>query len=134
VARESLPDDIQRFLKGHIRSVGELEVLLLLHREHARWWTVEAVNEELRASLQSALECLTRLHDSGLLEQSQGQPRAYRIAPEHVGIDTVVGRLAQLFRERVSSVIDAIYAPSRDTLREFADAFRLKKKKDDDHG
>lgn len=109
-------------------------MLLLLHRRHEQWWTADAVNEELRASLQSAIECLTHLHESGLVELGQGDPRRYRLASVHAGDDTVVGRLAQLFRERVSSVIDAIYAPKRDTLREFADAFRLIKKKDDKNG
>ena len=129
-----LPEDIQRFLRAHIRSVGELEVLLLLHRKSEQWWTAHAVNEELRTSLQSAAECLDHLHGGGLVEASDADPRGYRLARAHVGEDTVVGRLAQLFRERVSSVIDVIYAPKHDSLREFADAFRLIKKKDDKNG
>ena len=133
MTREGLPEDVQRFLKEHIRSVGELEVLLLLHREHERWWTPEAVNEELRTSLQSALECLTQLHGSGLVERSEGTS-SYRLERVHVGVETVVGRLAHLFKESLSSVIDAIYARKHDNLREFADAFRLKKKKDDNDG
>jgi hypothetical protein len=134
VSRESLPADVQRFLKEHIGSVGELEVLLLLHRSPARYWTAEAVNEELRTSLQSAIECLIRLHGSALAEPHEDERRGYRLAPGLAGEDTLVGRLAQLFKERVSSVIDAIYAPKHDNLREFADAFRLIKKKGDEDG
>jgi hypothetical protein len=134
VTGQGLPEDVQRFLKENIRSVRELEVLLLLHREAERRWTAEAVNDELRTSLQSARECLSHLFDIGLVEVGAGEPRSYRIARAEVGEGTVVGRLADLFRERVSSVIDTIYAPKRDSLRDFADAFRLIKKKGDEDG
>jgi hypothetical protein len=121
-------------LKEHIRSVAELEVLLLLHRQHEHWWTAEAVNEELRMSLQSAQDCLSHLHGAKLLERSQDQPASFRLEPALAGGEAVIGQLAEHFKLRVSSVIDAIYAPKRDTLREFADAFRLIKKKEGDDG
>jgi RIO-like serine/threonine protein kinase len=121
-------------LKEHIRSVAELEVLLLLYRQHGRWWTAEAVNEELRMSLQSAQDCLSHLHGAKLVERSQDQQVTFRLEPALSGSEAVIGQLAEHFKLRVSSVIDAIYAPKRDTLREFADAFRLVKKKDADDG
>lgn len=106
----------------------------MLHRQHERWWTAEVVNEELRMSLQSAQDCLAHLHSANLIERSQDDAGAFRLDPALAGSEGVVGQLAEHFRLRVSSVIDAIYAPKRDTLREFADAFRLKKKKDEDDG
>jgi hypothetical protein len=114
--------------------VAELEVLLLLHRHHDRWWTAEAVNEELRMSLQSAQDCLGHLHAVKVIERSHEDPNGFRIDPARAGNDAVIGQLADHFRLRVSSVIDAIYSSKRDTMREFADAFRLIKKKEEDDG
>jgi hypothetical protein len=125
---------VQRFLKEHVRSVGELEVLLLLHRDPERWWTAEAVNEELRASLQAAKDGLAHLHSVGLAERGGRDAQNFRLEGACADGDSVVGQLAELFKHNLSSVIEAIYAPKHDTLREFADAFRLTSKKDRDNG
>jgi RIO-like serine/threonine protein kinase len=134
VTPTGLPEDVRRFLKEHIRSVAELEVLLLLHRHHDRWWTPETVNEELRMSLQSAQDCLGHLHAVKVIERNQDDANAFRLDPARAGSDALIGQLGEHFRLRVSSVIDAIYSSKRDTMREFADAFRLIKKKDEDDG
>jgi len=48
----------------------------------------------------------------------------------------VVQELRATFRDRFTSIVEAIYEPRRENIREFADAFRLgkEKKRGDDDG
>jgi hypothetical protein len=123
-----LPADVERLLNEHIRTIGELEVLLLLQRDASRWWTPESVTLELRTSLHSASLCLTHLRDAKLVEQRPENPPAFRFNPARAEDAATVHELVLLFNQRMSSVINAIYAPRRDTLKDFANAFRITKK------
>ena len=128
----SLPDNVERLLHEHVRTVAQLEVLLLLERDPSRWWTAESVTVELRTSVHSASLCLQHLTRARLIEQREGGPDAFRFNPARAEDAASVRELVALFQQRMSSVINAIYAPKRDTLKDFADAFRIIKKGDDD--
>ena len=62
----SLPGPVARFIEGHIHSVLQLEILLLL-REHVGEWTPARVASELRFTEQSAELRLVDLSLRGLL-------------------------------------------------------------------
>jgi hypothetical protein len=127
VTESAIPEDVRAFLGARIRSVGELEVLLLLHRHPDRWWTADQVNRELRTSLQSALQCLDAMRHAALAEEKKDGERSFRFRAADEDIARIVRVLRDLFRDRMASIVDIIYVPRQDSIRDFADAFRLTK-------
>jgi len=125
-----IPSAVQDFVRRHIDSVEQLDVMLLLHRTAPRVWTPVGVGTELRIDPGSAARRLADLNAGGLLEASaEGDAVGYRYAaaaPE----DEVIRQLAVTYLERRTSLIEFIFsAPVRD-VRVFADAFRIRKKED----
>ena len=119
-----LPDDIRRFVATHINSVEQLEVLLLLRRGQQTTWNADDVNREIRSSVPAVAMRLLDLAKHGLLITNDDQ---FRYGPNDPGIDALIGRLADLYRERSVAVITLIYSPAVDDLQAFADAFKLRK-------
>src|SRR5688500_14439079 len=64
----SIPKDVQRFLRRYISSIGQLEVFLLLSGNPERWWSCDAVADELRASHVAARQALHQLVSAYLVE------------------------------------------------------------------
>ena len=89
---------------------------------------------ELRISEGSATRRLADLSARGLLVSEGATPPTYRFAPARQDDDADVTELAQCYAERRVSVISFIFSRPLDTVRGFADAFRLKRDKDDEHG
>lgn len=129
-----LPPRVQRLITEHIDSIEKLEVLLLLRARAEHPWSAEAVSRELRISEASATRRLRDLAERGLLEADAASPPAYRYAPARSDDDADVAELARAYAERRVSVISFIFSRPLDTVRGFADAFRIKRDKDDDNG
>jgi hypothetical protein len=122
---------VQEFVRAHIQSVEQLEVLLLLFRTAPQEWSAVAVSRELRIDPVSAARRLDGFHAGELLHvRAGGEALCYRYAatPER---DATVRLLADYYSERRTRLIEFIFAaPVRD-VRVFADAFRLRKKEPD---
>jgi len=134
VSPGDVPDAVAGFLAAHIRSVMQLELLMLLSREPERWWTADAAHRELRSSLEACAADLRTLTKEGLAEAStDGEPRyRYRLArPED---EPVIERLRELFRTHFHALVHSVYAGRRRQARTFADAFKIKKSGKDDDG
>ena len=74
------------------------------------------------------------LEGRGLLVSDGATPPGYRYAPARSEEEVAVAELAQSYAERRVSVISFIFSRPLETVRGFADAFRLKRDKDDEHG
>lgn len=122
----AVPERILRFISEHVDSVEQLEVLLLLARTPGRPWTADAVSLELRTSPASAEQRLASLARTGMLVD---EPPAYRFDESDVDRVGIVRELADIYAERRVTVIGLIYSKPLDAIREFAEAFRLKDKK-----
>jgi predicted DNA-binding transcriptional regulator len=128
VASEGLTEGAKRLIAQHVTSVVHLEVLLLLIRS-GRGWRVQDAADELRASAASTREHLTALTRSGLAEQRDNGE--FRLGPVSAQTREALDELESAWRERMHSVIDFIYARPPRPLTQFANAFLLKKEKDD---
>lgn len=124
---EGIPADIRRFIIEQIHSVEALEILLLLHDEAAREWSVAEVGQRLRTSLDSAQTRLSELKRGGLVEAVGGESPRYRFKAGAPAVDARVKQLEQVYRERRVSVITLIYSKSSEQIRAFSDAFRIRK-------
>ena len=124
-----LPSPIKAFLAEHIRSVVELEALLLLQRDPQRNWTAEELGKELRIDEQWAAMEIADLSQRGLVACIEGASTSCRYAPRTPEIEQAVQELARIYAERRVSVIQAIYAKPADPIQSFADAFRFRKER-----
>ena len=116
------------FLREHISSVTQLELLVALARvDSAR--TVIELARELRIDPGHAEDQLSALARSGLLT-SDGSGFCY--APRGRALERSAKRLVALYETHRVAITTAIYTPPADPsrsdpLRGFSDAFRLRK-------
>lgn len=127
-----LPEDVRAFVREHISSVEQLEILLLLHRTSPREWTALAVGRELRIDPVSAARRLADFETRGVIRARPGQ-EALQFWYEGTSpdVDRAISQLTQCFRERRTSVVNLILSVPTDAVRIFADAFRLKRPSDE---
>jgi hypothetical protein len=125
----ALPEPVARFIERDIHSVLQLEILLLL-REHVGEWTPARVASELRVTEQSAELHLVDLSLRGLAGGS-AHTRSFHYAPRTPEIGAIVDELANCYGNMRYTVINLIFSQPGDSARALADAFRLRRKKDE---
>lgn len=119
-----LDQDILSFIRGSIRSVWALELLLLLRARPERSWSAEELTQELRASTPLVEQNVAVLSAAGLIRPDVDGRYAY--APASPTLGALCDQLEKLYRERPVRVVNAIVSSPNDKLQSFADAFRLK--------
>ncbi len=129
-----IPPRVQRFIATHIDSIEKLEVLLMLRTHADREWTARDVSQELRIAETSAATRLTDLAARRLVTERGGNPTFYRYGPASPEDAQDVAGLQDTYSTRRVSVISFIFSKPLDKVRGFADAFRLKRDKDDGNG
>jgi hypothetical protein len=129
-----IPPRVQRFIAAHIDSIEKLEVLLLLRTRADRDWSAHEVSQELRITEFSATARLEDLTARRLLQKAGATPAAYRYRPASPEDEQDVGELQATYNTRRVSVISFIFSKPLDKVRGFADAFRLKRDKDEGNG
>ena len=117
--------DLLAFIRGSVRSVWALELLLLMRNRRDRSWTAEELVHELRASMPLVGDVLSTFEAAGLVKRVDGERYAY--APASAALERYCDTLDQAYRERPVSVVNAIVTAPNDKLQNFADAFRLKR-------
>lgn len=71
------------FLREFIKSVHELDMILVLHRDPSRWWSAEQIAEELSMRADVAARALEALAGRNLLDVRVGETLAYCWVPLH---------------------------------------------------
>jgi hypothetical protein len=126
----NLPAHLRAFVASYIRTVVELETLLLLYNQPQRKWRAADLGKELRIDEQYAQQEIADLTQRGFA-QCEGNQGCY-YAPRTPELHQAVGELAELYAQRRVSVIEAIYSRPADPIQSFADAFRLRKGRPND--
>lgn len=123
-----LSDNLQAFLRTYIDSVEQLEVLLLL-RASGRPWTVGEITRELATSAVSAASRLDSLAASQLVVRSGvGEHTTYEYRPVDEQVRRSVDELAETYPRRRVAIVTFIFTAPDESLRDFSNAFRLRKK------
>jgi hypothetical protein len=125
---DDIPATIQQFLADHIRSIAQLELLLMLHRERQRTWTVADAAKELYTAVSMTEPLLESLRAIGLVSR---QGEYYQYAPKSKQLDQTVGELSLLYQQRRVTIVNLIYSAPVQKLQNFADAFRIRKPPED---
>jgi hypothetical protein len=124
----ALPEEVNRFLEANIDSVEQLEILRVLGEDPAREWAAADLAQAVQAQPQTIGPHLIALQGRGLLATAtRGTDLFCRYGPATPELGDMVSRLLQAYRERPVTMINLVYARARDSLRSFADAFRLRK-------
>jgi DNA-binding IclR family transcriptional regulator len=124
--RSGLPPDVVRFIRGHITSAGQLDVLLLLRGFPEQSWTARAVADEVYGDAAAVAPLLDTLCGQGLLATTSD---GYRYKPKNRALGGSVEALADAYARMRHRVIRAIYeAP--DPAVSFSEAFRIRKRDD----
>ena len=126
MAGETLPTSVRQFLSQYIRSLEQLEVLLLLRNSPDRSWTSAEVYEVVRSSRASVEERLESFVLLGFLGKEDGPPPTFRYAPKE-NLGAAVEETANAYQKWRVRVIEAIFTPAVDPAQRFADAFKVRK-------
>src|SRR5688572_21683426 len=126
MACETLPTSVQHFLSKYIRSLEQLEVLLLLRNSANRSWTSAEVYEVVRSSRPSVEERLESFAQLGFLARENGPPFTFRYAPTD-SLAAAVDETAGAYQKWRVRVIETIFTPVVDPAQHFADAFKVRK-------
>jgi hypothetical protein len=117
----TLPRDVRRLVRRHVRSVGELDLLVLLHRDPAREWTAAEVCETLRCPPTWAEMHLEALGAAGLAAVEDGR---WRYAPAEPALDRATDALAHAYRTRKAEVVRLVFAAGDEDLQRGMDHYR----------
>jgi hypothetical protein len=116
------------FIQTQIESVDQLRALLLLKADPKMEWDALTVAVKLYLKPEAAIVVLDALTAKGLLVRN-GDPPHYRFEPKTPELASLIEQLAGLDRERPVTLLNMIYERPQ-ALQAFADAFRLKKEKE----
>jgi hypothetical protein len=125
-----LPEDIRQFLREHVSSIEQLEILLRLYDISPRSETSAELAGALYLSPESIERRLNAYAEKGIVTHSGSEPWRYALAPKESGYGRSIGELARLYRERRVSVINEIFSNPIAAVQSFADAFIIGKKKE----
>ena len=120
---DPVPPKIKRFIDANISSVEQLELLLLLRRTKTRSWTAQSASLELRTSPQSIATRIAELAVQGLVK-IDGDEFTYAASS---GTDGTIGELERVYGTYRTRVITMIFDKPPRQIRDFADAFRLRR-------
>ena len=124
----STPDeDVLRFIAASFPSVWALELLIVLRQERRPWSRSELVTE-LHASELVIAKALDALVAAGLASMEND---GVSYLPANAQADACAGRAEQLYRSRPNAVRRTIIAANTSSATAFADAFRIRKGRDD---
>lgn len=118
-----IPGDVKRFVDRCVTSVEQLELLLLLRREPERRWNAEEAALKLHTATHSVGVRFAELV-SGKLAARDGDAVHYAASRE---IDAVVEQLERFYGTHRTRIIGMIFDKPAGPVRDFADAFRLRK-------
>lgn len=104
-----LPEDVEHFLDCYIRSVEQLDVLLLLADEPGRIWTAEQIGRHLRSQPNSVRQRLLTLETHRLV-RSDRHSDTFRFDESDRHVATAVRDVAKVYKERRVSVISFIFS------------------------
>jgi hypothetical protein len=111
--------------------VEKLEVLLFLLRTPNRYWSAQEVATALALPEAMATRILDALCARNLLDVRTASDVQFRFAPLSDGLAESVKLLEGAYRNHRSAVLSLILSRTERSVREFADAFRIKKEDTD---
>ena len=122
-----ISDELQKFIAAHIHSVEQMEILCLLAENPSKAWSEDDVFKHIQSSHDSVASNLRSFLAKGLLVFEPAT--SYRFISDGKESARLALELVRTYRERRVTIVELIYRRSSDPIRNFADAFRIRKDK-----
>lgn len=129
MAKQHISQDLKKFIKEKIQTVLRLEVLLLLHHQQTRSFTVADVANELGFEKEDVNGQLKALETIGVVVESNLDKHKYRYQPVNEALRSMVDQLAVGYSEQRVPILSVILAEHTHRTRLFAEAFRIIRRK-----
>lgn len=130
MAKQHISQGLKKFIKEKIQTVLRLEVLLLLHHQQTRSFTVAEVANELGFEKEDVNGQLTALETIGVVVESNLDKHKYRYQPVNEALRSMVDQLAMGYSNQRVPILSVILAEHTDRTRLFAEAFRIIRRND----
>lgn len=124
--RESVPDDVRRFVLTSVPSVPYLEAMLLLRSAAETAWDAPQAARRLYISENAAAELLSALHAANVVRATSANPPQYVYEPSTDDLRAIIDRLADVYAAHLREVTNLIHSQVEKQAHRFADAFRLR--------
>lgn len=122
-----IPPAVLEFATRFLTSLHDLEILMLLVDTPDRWWSSETVGREVGMPADGARETLERFARQNLLDMRVTEELRYQLRPGTPSLSAGVAGLVEWYRRRPAGVIKAVTGTAPRSLRDFADAFRIRR-------
>ena len=121
-------DNLLQFLAATVPTFPAAELLVFLAGHAERIWSAEEIVNAIKPisiSMAAVLEYMALFKANGIVdEKTRGQ---FLFTPTSSSLQAAVDELTHAYNERPVTLIRIIYTVSEDSIRSFADSFRLKK-------
>jgi hypothetical protein len=125
-----LPHSVVTFVREHIDSLEQLELLTLLVKLPERWWDAATVAEALGMSATIARDLLERLASRNLLAISITTEVRYQFQPGTAALRDASQEFAEACRTNRTALVRLVTDTQQRAMRDFADAFKLRRHDD----
>jgi hypothetical protein len=118
-----IPSEVRDFVFQNLDSVEQLEILLLLHSEPSKTWSIDAISDQLRSnpnSVRTRLKLL--LEQRHVLLEKDLNTYQYQLRDPAAG--TALDLLSQIYKVHKYRILEIIFSPLKKS-RDFADAFKI---------
>ena len=129
MAKQHISQGLKKFIKEKIQTVLRLEILLLLHHQQTRSFTVAEVANELGFEKEDVNGQLTALETIGVVVANLDKHK-YRYQPVNEALRSMVDQLAVGYSKQRVPILSVILAEHTDRTRLFAEAFRIIRRND----
>jgi hypothetical protein len=125
---DTFPDDVRKFLDANIDSMEQLETLRVLSEDETREWSDVEIARQIQSSVEVTVLHLNALSARGMLKSFQRDEfTVFQYGPGSPELQTQVGRLLELYKQRPVTMIRMVYERPRSALRDFSNAFKFRK-------
>jgi hypothetical protein len=129
VSESAFSKELDAFIAEEMKSLEQLEILLLISGNPHKWWSAGTVYEVIKSNPASVAARLDEMAARGVVRKEGGAEARYQFSPEDPALWKIVTELREAYKERPVKVVQAIYSKPPDAVQEFAKAFRVRKDK-----
>jgi hypothetical protein len=127
VDESRLPPGVESFLRDHIETLEQVELLDLLMKDADKWWDARTVAQLIGISPDAAQGELERLASRNLLAIAISNHVRYRFQPGTATLRQATDELAAALRSHGMDVYRFVVGTTRRAVRDFSDAFRIRR-------
>ena len=124
------PPAVTSFVMRHVRTLAELQLLMAIAQSGDRWWDAASAAREAGLSLQDARRALDYFGAHNLLDIRITGDVRYQYRPGTPELRDSAEACVAAFRRRPLDLAQLVTGPSATSVRDFAEAFRLRRKQD----